>query len=113
MTDADITALYSGPIQGGGDLPYFVGKQYGNGWLRTLGRFAFPILRRILGVAMNTGEDIVTKKKDWKTSLKDNATAEVKNFMQGRGRRKRPAASSINKSDPPSSIFACKRQRKQ
>ena len=43
MTDADITALYSGPIQGGVDLPYFVGKQYGNGWLRTLGRFAFPI----------------------------------------------------------------------
>ena len=75
------------------------------------GTICIPHLRRIIGVAMNTGEDIVTKKKDWKTSLKDNATAEVKNFMQGRG-RKRPA-SSINKSDPPSSIFACKRQRKQ
>jgi len=110
MTDTDITALYSGPIQGGGDLPYFVGKQYGNGWLRTLGRFAFPILRRVLGVALNTGEDIISKRKNWKTSLKDNTTAEIKNFMQGRG-RKRPSSSSINKGDPPSSIFATKRRR--
>ncbi len=34
-----ITSAYSGD-QSGGDLPYFVGKQYGGGWLRTVARFA-------------------------------------------------------------------------
>ena len=39
---------YSGEIdksQYGGALPYFVGKQYGNGWLRTVARIAFPIIK--------------------------------------------------------------------
>jgi hypothetical protein len=108
MTDLDITKLYSGPVQGGGDLPYFVGKQFGNGWLRTLGRFAFPILRRIVGAALNTGDDIINKRKDWKSSIRDNTMAEVGDYMKGRGRKRR---STINKSiDPPSSIFA-KRKR--
>lgn len=108
MTDLDITKLYSGPVQGGGDLPYFVGKQFGNGWLRTLGRFAFPILRRIVGAALNTGDDIINQRKDWKSSIRDNTMAEMSDYMKGRGRKRR---STINKSiDPPSSIFA-KRKR--
>lgn len=123
MTDADITQIYSGPVQGGGDLPFFVGKQYGNGWLRTIGRFAFPILRRILNIAMNTGQDMVSGNKDFKQSLVDNAKQEVSGLFSGRGRpsrsnavsRKRsssfPSSSSINtaRDELPGSIFAAKR----
>lgn len=108
MTDEHISKLYSGPIQGGGDLPYFVAKQYGSGWLRTLGRFAFPILRRVVGVAMNTGEDLLEGRKDWKQSLRDNTLSEVKQVMRGKRR------STINKrasDDPPNSIFAKKRRK--
>ena len=111
MTDADITKLYSGPIQGGGDLPYFVGKQYGNGWLRTLGRFAFPILRRIVGAALNTGQDVIDGRKNWKQSIRDNAMAEVAGYMKGRG-RKRKSSSSIN-SEPVESTFRKRRRRQQ
>lgn len=101
-----LSNLYSAPIQGGGDLPYFVGKQYGSGWLRTLGRFAFPILKRIVGVALNTGDDVVSGRKAFKDSLRDNAMSEMGNFMSGRGalhrrksinkKRKRRATSPIN-----------------
>ncbi len=42
----EISQLYS-QSQRGGELPYFVGKQYGGGWLSAIGRFAFPILRRL------------------------------------------------------------------
>lgn len=110
MTDADITNIYSGPVQGGGELPYFVGKQYGSGWLRTLGRFAFPILRRILNIAMNTGQDMVDGRKEFKQSLLDNAKSEIPTFFTGRGSRKRP----INRvaSDIPGSIFAAKKPRR-
>ena len=48
----------------GGELPYFVGKQYGNGWLRTIERLAFPILRRIAGVAADTAKDVIVKEKN-------------------------------------------------
>jgi hypothetical protein len=113
MTEADITKIYSGPVQGGGDLPYFVGKQYGNGWLRTLGRFAFPILRRVLGVAMKTGDDIVNDRKDWKSSIRDNAKAEMDNYMQGRGVKRRATTINTSSKDPISSIFAKRGRRRQ
>lgn len=120
MTDADITQIYSAPIQGGGELPYFVGKQYGNGWLRTLGRFAFPILRRILNIAMNTGQDVVDGRKEFKQSLFDNAKKEIpRAFFRGsgataaaaRGTRKRP----INRvaDDIPGSIFTTVRKTRR
>ena len=67
MTSSEITSLYS---QGGGDLPFFVGKQRGGGWLRTLARFAFPILRRVLGVATNTAEDVIVNRKKFGMALK-------------------------------------------
>ena len=44
--EAHLADFYSKP-QLGGDLPYFVGKQYGGGWLKTIGRFAFPIIKKI------------------------------------------------------------------
>jgi hypothetical protein len=46
--DNNLISIYSGP-QSGGELPYFIGKQYGSGWLKTLGRFAIPILKRLGG----------------------------------------------------------------
>ncbi len=95
MSNSEITSLYS---QGGGDLPFFVGKQYGGGWLRTLARFAFPILRRVLGVATNTAEDVIVNRKKFGQSLRDNSMNEVRKYMSGRGKkRRRRARSSINK----------------
>ena len=80
--DKVITQIYSG--QGGGDLPFFVGKQYGSGWLRTLAKFAFPILKRIFGVASNTAEDVIMKDKSFLPSLGKNAVSELHNVMSGR-----------------------------
>lgn len=62
MSDNDIINLYSG-AQNGGELPYFVGKQYGSGWLRTIGRFALPILKRIGSVLFKTATDVVGNKE--------------------------------------------------
>lgn len=92
-----IAYAYSGQ-DGGASLPYFVGKQYGNGWLRTLARIAFPILKKVVGfagnVASNTAEDMINNKKSFRESLKDNALGEAqRTFMSG----KRAASfSSIN-----------------
>lgn len=109
MTDADIVQLYSGPVQGGGELPFFTGKQYGGGWLRILGRFAFPILRRIVNIAMNTGADLIDGKKDFKSSLMDNAKNEIPTFFNtGRG-RKRPI--NRDEDDIPGSIFSRKKRK--
>ena len=69
--DRQIAHVYS---QSGGDLPYFVGKQYGSGWLRTLGRMAFPILKSLGSVAANTAADVLLDEKPLKESLISNAT---------------------------------------
>ena len=74
MISDSIAQAYS---QEGGDLPFFVGKQYGSGWLRTLARVAFPILKRVVRVAGRTADDMIYDNKDWKSSLKDNAMEEV------------------------------------
>lgn len=63
--------------QSGGDLSYFVGKQYGAGWLRTLGRIAFPIFKKLINVAGNTAEDVLVREKPVLSSLRDNALQEV------------------------------------
>lgn len=68
----DIVSLYS-TAQRGGELPYFVGKQYGSGWLRTLGRFAIPLLKRLGGVAMKTATDAVMNSKAVLPTLKNHA----------------------------------------
>lgn len=68
----DIASLYSRP-QNGGELPYFVGKQYGSGWLKTLGRFAFPILKRLGRMALGTASDVLVKSQPLLPSLKERA----------------------------------------
>lgn len=105
----DIAALYSGP-QHGGELPYFVGKQYGSGWLRTIGRFALPILKRIGNTFMGTAHDILTKNSKFLPALKERALSnaigvvpELLNTVVPRNtssvpvKRKKTAKKSINK----------------
>ena len=79
-TESEILHAYDGSDddQYGGELAYFVGKQYGSGWLRMLGRFAFPILKRVVRVAGNVARDALNKpEKPIPTSLRDNALNEV------------------------------------
>jgi len=91
-----IAYAYSGQ-DGNGSLPYFVGKQHGTGWLRTLARLAFPILKKAVGfagnVASNTAEDLLENRKSFKESLRDNALNETQRVFTG---DKRPSSSPIN-----------------
>ena len=80
MTNPDIFSLYS-TGQTGGDLPYFIGKQYGSGWLRTIGRFALPILKRIGSFGMKTAKDIIDNNGKVLPTLKSNAMAELGNVV--------------------------------
>jgi hypothetical protein len=89
MNDA-ITSLYSRQL--GGELPYFAGNptQWGGGILQTIARFAFPILKRLVGVAANTAEDVIYHEKPFKQSLVDNAMNEVSNFIPSNQQKRRP-----------------------
>ena len=106
MYDIDKLILqeYSGQ-NGYGSLPYFVGKQYGNGWLRNIARMAFPFLRKALGVvgniAVNTAGDLINdENKTIGQTLVNHTLNETKNAFapspaRGRG-LKRIASRSIN-----------------
>ena len=80
MISPDILSLYS-TSQAGGELPYFIGKQYGSGWLRTIGRFALPILKRIGSFGMKTAKDIIENNGKVLPTLKSNALAELGNVV--------------------------------
>jgi hypothetical protein len=83
-----IAYTYSGQ-DGGASLPYFIGRQSGTGWLRNLARIAFPILKKVVGVAgniaSNTAEDLIENKKSFTESLKDNALNEAQRVLKGGG----------------------------
>ena len=79
MSNNDIANFYANS-QVGGELPYFVGKQYGSGWLRTLGRFALPILKRIGGVAVKTAGEVLNSNSKILPTLKNYALEEVGNL---------------------------------
>lgn len=79
LLDVNVVKTYS--EQDGGDLPYFIGKQYGSGWLRTLGRFAFPILKKVARVAGNVAQDALVNEKPILESLRDNTINEVASTM--------------------------------
>lgn len=85
MNNPEIIQLYSQP-QAGGELPYFVGKQYGSGWLKTIARMAFPILRSLGIVAANTATDVIMNDKKILPSLKSNAINEVNNVLPSVGK---------------------------
>jgi hypothetical protein len=88
MSSSDIVNMYSRPQQGG-ELPYFVGKQYGSGWLRTIGRIALPILRKLglsaakaaTGALAATATDVLMKKANLGQSLKKNAIIAAKQTL--------------------------------
>jgi hypothetical protein len=82
MSNRDIVSLYSKGQQGG-ELPYFIGKQYGSGWLRTIGRFAFPILRRLGIMAADTAEDVLMHNKKVLPTIKEHAINAAGNILPG------------------------------
>lgn len=97
MSDIDqaIIREYSGQ-DGYGTLPYFVGKQYGNGWLRNLTRMAFPFLKKAAGaignIAANTAEDMLNdENKTIGQTIKQNASREANRIL------KRRTATTINR----------------
>jgi hypothetical protein len=101
MTSQDIISLYSNS-QLGGELPYFIGRQYGSGWLKTLGRVALPFLKRIGGVAAKTFKDVVVDKKSILPSLASNAAIAINDMVTPKNNVKRkhnqqPQKRSINK----------------
>jgi hypothetical protein len=69
--------LDTGANQLGGDLPFFVGKQYGSGWLSNLAKVAFPILRKIAGFATkavsNVAQDVIYNERPIGESVKEHA----------------------------------------
>lgn len=82
-TDTPIMKAYSPEAAnqfGGGELPYFVGKQYGAGWLGTIARVAFPLLKRFVGAAGNVAEDVLYKDKTIGQSIKKHAVNEIANL---------------------------------
>ena len=88
IMDASIQEAYS---QEGGNLPFFVGKQqHGSGWLRTLARFAFPLLKGAAKVASNTAEDVIYENKAILPSLQKNAINAATKLVT-------PQPSSINR----------------
>lgn len=106
----DIIDAYS---QTGGDLSYFVGRQYGSGWLQSIGRFAFPILKKVFKVAGNTAEDVIVNEKPLLDSLRDNTIKEVMNPTStktiNRSVKRRAPSSIRNNTQPP--LFQKKRRR--
>ena len=110
--DKLILQEYSGQ-NGYGSLPYFVGQQYGTGWLRNIARMAFPFLKRALGVvgniAVNTAGDLIhDENKSVGQTLLDHAVNETRNAFnrnnnntsashRGRGLKRRLTPLSINR----------------
>lgn len=90
MNHKAIAKAYSKPQQGG-ELPYFVGKQYGSGWFQNVGRLAFPILKRITRALGNTAEDVIVNNKGIGESLKSNAMNEIGDIFS----RKRAAPTPL------------------
>ena len=87
--------MHISPTQIGGDLPFFVGRQYGSGWLGTLARVAFPILKKIAGIASHAAEDVIYRDKPVKSAIVDNAMGAINSFVQQQPPP--PTSSSINR----------------
>ena len=108
----------------GGELPYFVGKQYGgaSSWLGSLVKMAFPILiKKLLGLGRSVADDVITRKKTIGESIKDHAMQTVQGFARSNEVLDEQKGSSINrrgkkrKTKPLSSSFPlfAKRHRKK
>ena len=119
MISDDIVNIYADPMVGG-ELPFFTGKQYGNGLLSALGRIAFPILKflgkKAAGFFSNVTSDVLENNSSIKDALKSNALHEINenipklgqyigNKLKGKGikRKSNTARPLINKR--PKTIF--------
>lgn len=108
-----------GANQLGGDLPYFIGKQYGSGWLGTLARIAFPILKRVAGVASGAAQDVLYKNKPIRSSIQKHAMKEISNVVGNltnpstinRRAKKRKHSSQKTKNDYP--LFSSQRRQRR
>jgi hypothetical protein len=87
--DSEIQKFYSGQL--GGSLPFFAGSnhQFGGGILQTIGRFALPIFKRLIGVGTNVAEDMIEGRKTFKDSVIDNAISEVSNIVVGKATKRK------------------------
>jgi hypothetical protein len=85
--DSAIYNAYNGDNfdQVGGELAYFVGKQYGNGWLRNLAKVAFPILKRLVGVAGRAAKDVIYNERPVLDAVKDSAMSALTSFAATKG----------------------------
>ena len=90
----------TGANQLGGELPYFVGKQYGgaSSWLGSLVKMAFPILiKKLLGLGRSVADDVITRKKTIGESIKDHAMQTVQGFARSNEVLDEQKGSSINR----------------
>ncbi len=85
----------------GGDLPFFIGKQHGSGWLGTIARFAFPLIKRFVGAAGNVAEDMIYKKKPFGASVKRNAMKEIHKLASDIARPGSNKPANINRQTAP------------
>jgi len=96
FADDPIALAYS--QRGHGSLPYFVGKQYGGGWLRSLARIAFPIIKKAVGfagnVAANTADDLIENRRSIGDSIKTHALNEAGRIFKA---KRSASPSSINR----------------
>lgn len=99
MTDDLIYNAYlpNTSTQYGGDLPFFVGRQYGSGWLGTLARVAFPILKKIAGIASHAAEDVIYRDKPVKSAIVDNALGAINSFVQPQPPDSNSTSKTINR----------------
>lgn len=108
---SEIIEAYSdtGANQIGGDLPYFVGKQYGSGWLGTLARVAFPIVKKLAGVASNVAQDVLYRNKPVGEAIKDRAIEQVNKFVNPTP----PSYTDVPPAAPPPSYSSINRGSQQ
>ena len=74
----------------GGDLPFFIGRQYGSGWMSTFAKVAFPIFKKLAKVAENVAQDVIYKEKGVGESIKEQALNVVDEFVN-------PSINSVTK----------------
>ena len=88
MSQRDIINLYSRPQQGG-DLPYFIGRQYGGNWKQTIGRFALflgrkfgmPMAKTVGSAALKAANEAIFKKRPVKEAIKENMLSSLCGFV--------------------------------
>ena len=117
--DEVLTNVYSG--QHGGDLPYFIGKQYGGGWLRNIARFAFPVVQKAVKALTNTAGTMIQDpnaellptliQEGVKTLTGNNSTKNTKTINKGR-KRKQPTPQQLIHKIPTKKLTTTTTQRR-